>query len=169
MWRRLQRRVRRHGGRLLHGRVPLPLIFDEPRDAAPGRAIVDAVGEDHSHLFEAWSFRSAREWSFNALQRAMEHLPDGIYRAKGLVRLDLPTGDYGVLQLTGRRAWLRLCEPDGPAEGPSVTELVFIGQRGATSNEAIAAHFEDAHAEAADPAAPPQIVTDLRAFSVVFT
>lgn len=150
-----------------HGKVPLELIFDAAQDASPVQPSGSSHAEDHSHLFEAWSFRSERRWSFNALQRATEHLPTDIYRAKGLIRLDLATGDYGVLQMTGRRAWLRLCPPDPSDEDP-VTELVFIGKRGATTNEAIAAHFENAHAEAATPAAEPHIVTDLRAFSVIF-
>lgn len=153
-----------------HGKVPLGLIFDGSRDPAPAQPASHnhAHDEDHSALFEAWSFRSGRAWSFNALQRAMEHLPTDIYRAKGLVRLDLPTGDHGILQMTGRRAWLRLCPP--AADGPDldVTELVFIGKHGATTDRALADHFETAHAEATDPARPPHIISDLRAFSVIF-
>lgn len=147
-----------------HGKVPLELIFDEARAPSPARSSGGGHGEDHSHMFEAWSFRSERRWSFNALQRATEKLPAGIYRAKGLVRLDLPTGDYGVLQMTGRRAWLRLC---ASGEDPA-TELVFIGKRGTTSNAALAAHFDSAHAQACNPSEEPQIITDLRAFNVIF-
>jgi len=120
-----------------HGRVPLALIFDEALNRSHDRLSPGAGRMDHSGLFEAWSFRSERRWSFNALQRATENLPTEIYRAKGLVRLALATGDFGVLQMTGRRTWLRLCEPDASGEDP-VTELVFIGTRGATSHEAIA-------------------------------
>ena len=151
-----------------HGRVPLDLIFDAAHHSAPSPAGTHGHEHDHSAQFEAWSFRSDRAWSFNALQRAMEHLPTDIYRAKGLVRLDLPTGDYGILQMTGRRAWLRLCAPAVDAPAPDETELVFIGKRGATTDGALADHFDNAGAAAADPANPPHIITDLRAFSVIF-
>ncbi len=157
-----------------HGRVPLDLIFDMPHGSAAALGPADGHAghahghdEDHSSQFEAWSFRSDRAWSFKALQRAMEHLPAGIYRAKGMVRLDLATGDHGIMQMTGRRAWLRLCEPE---DGAAVveTELVFIGKRGATTDGALAGHFETAFAEAGDPANVSYVVSDLRAFSVIF-
>lgn len=158
-----------------HGKIPLGLIFDVVHGRAtpaPSEHPVEHPGDHHhdddGHAFEAWSFRSNRAWSFNALQRAVEHLPTDIYRAKGLVCLDLPTGDYGVLQMTGRRAWLRLCEPGAANEPPSATELVFIGKRGATTEEALAAHFENALAEASAPPVAPHIISDLRAFSVIF-
>jgi hypothetical protein len=62
----------------------------------------------HDQEFATWTFRSQAKWSFNALQRVVEHLPQGIFRAKGMVQLDLETDDYGILQVTGRRGWLRL-------------------------------------------------------------
>jgi hypothetical protein len=36
---------------------------------------------------------------FSALQRTVEALPRDMYRAKGIVGLDLETGDYGILQV----------------------------------------------------------------------
>jgi hypothetical protein len=39
-----------------------------------------------------------------------QSIPLGIFRTKGLVRLDLGTDDYGLLQVTGRRGWLKLVE-----------------------------------------------------------
>ncbi|MEM8853093.1 MAG: GTP-binding protein [Pseudomonadota bacterium] len=157
------------------GVVPLDLIFGTPAvrpqqgSGAPHSHHNGDGHADHGTVFDAWSFHSTKAWSFNALQRAMEHLPLGIYRAKGLVKLDLPTGDYGVMQMTGRRAWLRLCEPlDGEA-GVEETELVFIGTKGATSDEALHAHFERAWADANDPAITSYTVSDLRAFTVLFS
>ncbi|GAB5376361.1 MAG: zinc metallochaperone GTPase ZigA [Acuticoccus sp.] len=147
------------------GAVPLDIVFGGPLRAAEG---APAAGHDHAGAFEAWSYRSERAWSFNALQRAMEGLPRGIYRAKGLVRLDLRTRDHGILQMTGRRTTLRLAEPaDGePALGE--TELVFIGEHGATSDAALRDLFDRSFREAHDPALPAHTVTDLRAFNVVF-
>ena len=84
-----------------------------------------------------------------------------------MVRLDLETGDWGILNLTGKRAWLKLCGPDSTEQEPDTTELVFIGQAGSTSNEAIAAHFE-ASFQAAMERDKPHVVKDLRALQVVF-
>lgn len=169
------------------GEVPLDLIFNDRASAAlAGPRPADAPGHgenghhDHDHhdhgnqdqghdvAFEAWSYRSDRAWSFAALQRAVDRLPGGIYRAKGTVRLDLPTGDHGILQMTGRRAWLRLCEPGADDPGTIATELVFIGTPGTTSNEDIGALFEQALIDASHPESDGYIVSDLRSFNVVF-
>ncbi len=73
-----------------------------------------------------------------------------------------------MLQLTGKRSWLRLCEP-GAGDLPR-TELVFIGSPGATSDEAIRAHFDNAfeEANARSRSGEGYVVSDLRAFNVVF-
>ncbi|MGH7091159.1 MAG: CobW family GTP-binding protein, partial [Stellaceae bacterium] len=115
-----------------YGVVPLELVFGDQlsamASAAPGVVRSDD-GDEHGAegLFEAWSYRDEAAWSFKALERAAAGLPKGIYRAKGIVRLDLPTGDYGLFHLAGRRSWLQLC---APAEGDVTTELVFVGDRG---------------------------------------
>ena len=107
-------------------------------------------GHDHAHenQFDTWTFTSDEEWSFNALQRAVENLPRDIYRAKGVVRLDLETRDYGVLQVTGRRGTLRLREPDRSSDGPEKTELVFIGKQGSTSTNDLRELFDRSLEEA---------------------
>lgn len=86
------------------------------------------------------------------------------------MRLALETGDHGLLQLTGRRCWLRLFEPDPTAPTPVTTELVFIGAPGTTTDAAIAAVFEEAVREQAaiDLAGTGHVVDDLRSFDVVF-
>ena len=118
--------------------------------------------------FATWTFRSQAEWSFNALQRAVEHLPKGIYRAKGMVRLDLETDDYGILQVTGRRGWLKLVEPESDEDEVVTTELVFIGKPGSTSNDDLNFHFEQAWQAANSQGEEGYTVTDLRAFNVIF-
>ena len=159
------------------GVVPLDLIFaDRLSQALDGvRGDVDshhervqAEGDRLDETFETWTFHSDQFWSFNALQRAVEDLPKGIYRAKGMVRLDLDTGDWGILNLTGKRAWLKLCGPDSPESEPDRTELVFIGKRGSTSNGALAAQFEASLQAARDPSGEPHVVKDLRALQLVF-
>jgi G3E family GTPase len=122
----------------------------------------------HDQEFATWTFRSQAKWSFNALQRAVEHLPLGIFRAKGMVRLDLETDDYGILQVTGRRGWLKLIEPESDEAEIVTTELVFIGKPGSTSNEELKLHFEHAWQAANDQGEEGYTVTDLRAFNVIF-
>jgi len=156
------------------GEVPLDLIFDDQMSKA-----MDSLRERNNLLtpysapptngeFATWTFRSQAEWSFNALQRAVEHLPKGIYRAKGMVRLDLETDDYGILQVTGRRGWLKLVEPESDEDEVVTTELVFIGKPGSTSNDDLKAHFEQAWQAANAQGEEGYIVTDLRAFNVIF-
>ena len=160
-----------------HGRVPLELIFHQTNSTAMesvrGRragVIGDQQGTVQSeHPFSTWTFRSDESWSFNALERAVADLPRDIYRGKGIVQLDLGTSDYGIFQMTGRRATLRLREPDGHRTHPVDTELVFIGKPGTVTDQTIATVFDQAFQAARRGSAEPHIVTDLRAFNVVFS
>ena len=43
-----------------------------------------------------------------------------------MVQLDLETDDYGILQITGRRGWLRLVEPESDEDKIVNTELVHL-------------------------------------------
>jgi len=156
------------------GEVSLDLIFDDQMSRAmeslreKNKLLTPHHEYHHDQEFATWTFRSQAEWSFNALQRAVEHLPVGIFRAKGMVRLDLETDDYGILQVTGRRGWLKLIEPE-PNEAEIVTtELVFIGRPGSTSNEDLKLHFDHAWQAANDQGEEGYTVTDLRAFNVIF-
>ena len=156
------------------GEIPLELIFDDPRleaaliAPAAHVANADPIGDGHECRFAAWTFRSEVRWSFCALQQAVENLPRGIYRVKGLVRLDLETSDYGILNVTGKRGWLKLAQPSSPADGPVTTELVFVGKPGTTTDEAIRAVFEQALAEASAQEEAGFRIKDLRAFNVIF-
>ena len=170
------------------GEVPLDLIFDdqmswamesiEERNKILTRhneqhndeefAQTLPVATQHNKEFANWTFRSDEEWSFNAIQRAVESLPQGIFRAKGMVRLDLETGEYGVLQVTGRRGWLKLVEPESEEDEPVNTELVFIGKPDSTSNDDIKDHFELAWQAAKNQGTQEGRVSDLRAFTVQF-
>jgi G3E family GTPase len=170
------------------GEVPLDLIFDDQMSWAmesleeSNRLLTLQndqhheekftqklpVATQHNKEFANWIFRSDEEWSFNALQRAVESLPQGIFRAKGMVRLDLETGEYGVLQVTGRRGWLKLVEPESEDDEPVNTELVFIGKPDSTSNDDLKDHFEQAWLAAKNQGTQEGRVSDLRAFTVQF-
>jgi hypothetical protein len=88
---------------------------------------------------------------------------------KGTVRLDLETGDYGILQVTGKRAWLKLTEPESSETVSVSTELVLIGKPGTNTNESIEMIFQQALEDARSQGSEGYVVKDLRAFSVVFT
>jgi len=156
------------------GEVSLDLIFDDQMSRAmeslreKNKLLTPHHEYHHDQEFATWTFRSQAEWSFNALQRAVEHLPVGIFRAKGMVRLDLETDDYGILQVTGRRGWLKLVEPESNEAEIVTTELVFIGRPGSTSNEGLKLHFDHAWQAANDQGEEGYTVTNLRAFNVIF-
>jgi len=156
------------------GEVSLDLIYDDQMSRAmeslreKNKLLTPHHEYHHDQEFATWTFRSQAEWSFNALQRAVEHLPVGIFRAKGMVRLDLETDDYGILQVTGRRGWLKLVEPESNEAEIVTTELVFIGRPGSTSNEDLKLHFDHAWQAANDQGEEGYTVTDLRVFNVIF-
>jgi G3E family GTPase len=129
----------------------------------------DQKSTEDEHSFHTWTFRSDERWSFDALERAMGNLPREIYRAKGIVQLDLDTGDYGILQMSGRRTTLKLSEPDASMIAPIMTELVFIGASEAVTEQRISAVFEEALHAASHDSDETHIVTDLRAFNVLFS
>jgi len=154
------------------GEVPLGLIYDDMANHAMARVQSAQAGEHehqhHNNEFKTWTYCSEASWSFSALQRAVEALPRDIYRAKGIVRLDLETGDYGILQVTGKRAWLKLSEPESPETVPVSTELVLIGKPGTNTNKSIGMVFEQALEDARSQGSEGYVVKDLRAFNVVF-
>lgn len=123
--------------------------------------------DDHANMFTTWTYRTERHFSFNAMQRAIEHLPDGIYRAKGTVKLAIDPDERGILQVTGSRGWLKL-DGNWPATDTPMTELVFIGKPGASTNDGIRDHFEQALEAAERQGDEGYLVSDLRAFNVVF-
>jgi G3E family GTPase len=157
------------------GEVPEDLIFDDQTNNAMADLCEHLTENPNPNLphnqsseFVTWTYRSEALWSFNALQRAVENLSRDIYRAKGIIRLDLDTRDYGILQVTGKRGWLKLAEPEPPEDGPVTTEIVFIGKSGKIKNEDIRGLFEQAFEDANSQGDEGYTVTDLRSFNVVF-
>ncbi|GIX14679.1 MAG: cobalamin biosynthesis protein CobW [Paracoccaceae bacterium] len=110
------------------GRLPRALLAGPAPDARgprPGHARGPAHDHDHDHGDEfesrAWVTRDPIPQA--AFRRAMEELPPGLLRAKGIVNLD---GARAVFQLVGKRRSLRI-EP-GPA--PAESHVVAIARRG---------------------------------------
>ena len=108
------------------GKIPLAAVTEVAGEPSL-RAHLDHSGHSHSHLrddgFEAHAFRFEGPLSARALQAFLDTgLPEGLFRAKGIVGLDSSSARY-VFQLCGRRASFE------PYDG-DVTEsrLVFIGR-----------------------------------------
>jgi G3E family GTPase len=169
-----------------HGRVPVEMVLGINAFDATRRDLdhADAVhvehdgccqsgcrhaplAHNHGEMFATWTYRTDRPFSFGALQRAIEHLPEDIYRAKGKVKLDIDAGERGILQVTGRRGWLTLDGAWHVNEEP-VTELVCIGRPGAVTRDRICDHFNKALDDAGRFAEEGYLIEDLRAFSVAF-
>jgi G3E family GTPase len=127
-----------------HANVPLELIlnvgeFDAERLAsrAPQAVHVHAEGEHHTHaqhdhdhtdhslIFSTWNWQSDQPLSAKALKRMIEHLPETIYRAKGLFYLVDSPDKRAVLQVVGQRANLSF---DGEAWGDTTphSQMVVI-------------------------------------------
>lgn len=115
-----------------NGHVPIDLLLDTGlADRVMSRS-PDAA--DHGLTVDTWSFASDRPFDVRELKSAIWHLPRGIVRAKGIIRLgDDPTRPM-VFQLVGRRATLtplktQAALPRTPATDPT-TRVVVIGVEG---------------------------------------
>ena len=145
------------------------MIFDDQLSRALDGVREGRPDQDNHHgLFRTWTYRSDEAWSFNALQRAVDGLPSDIYRAKGIVRLDLETSDYGIFRFAGRRSWLRLRELGAATPEETKTELVLIGKPGVITDAGLRTHLDSALAAARTAAEDGYIINDLRAFEAIF-
>ncbi|MDP1850165.1 MAG: GTP-binding protein [Solirubrobacteraceae bacterium] len=90
----------------------------------------DHPGHDHAAHpdFETWSWSGAAPLSGAGLVAALEALPDGIVRAKGLLHLREDPQRRYVLQLVGRRYSIEADRSWG--EGTPASQLVVIGLPG---------------------------------------
>lgn len=140
-----------------HGQVPLALVlgvghFDPERlikvsqsDVHVHTASADSDTHDHHHhdhslIYETWHYFSKTQLSLKALQRAVERLPNDIFRAKGFVYVDRLPEQRGILQVVGQRINLHAGAAWGDA--PPQTNLVFIGLPGAIDPAVLQKHFD---------------------------
>ena len=140
------------------GEVPLELIlgvglYDLERIMPrPSREVHVHEGEtdhhhhdDHATIFDSFSWRSDKPIAFKALKKAVEDLPVGVFRAKGILYIETAPDRRGVLHVVGKRGTLKLGEPWGDVTPHS--QIVAIGQPGEVDGEALAALFESTLAE----------------------
>src|SRR5205085_987695 len=122
------------------------LSADVVLGSGPGVGRAPAAGHghhdhDHDHpAFETWSWNRTDAISGAGLVDALQALPAGVIRAKGLLHLaEDPVNRY-VLQAVGRRFTIEADRPWGDAT-PS-TQLVVIGLPGSVDERHLAATLE---------------------------
>ncbi len=94
--------------------------------------------DDHHHpAFESWSWSGEAPLSGAGLVEALQALPDGVVRAKGLLHLREDPASRYVLQVVGRRFSVEADRPWGDATPAS--QLVVIGLPGAVDPDALEA------------------------------
>ncbi len=143
------------GVRVLHsvrGDVPFDLLLGvgafDPNKVLPDAAdvhVADADADvrdrrlDHDLVFSRWSFTSERPLQPDRVRAALDALPVGIYRAKGLLDVQGEPTRRVVVQVVGRRVDVEL----GNAwdDVPRRSQLVAIGLEGSFDPDALEASF----------------------------
>ena len=126
-----------------YGRVPLELIFEAGSRSFESWRQDSAQGRDkhvHGHAFTSWHWTSDRPLSLPGLRSVLGTLPEGVYRAKGILCFEeLPVYRY-VLQMVGRRYTIEETGRWG-SELPR-SEIVLIGARGGIDAKALQGSFD---------------------------
>ena len=110
--------------------VPLALVLGiggshfDTTHGEPGHECGPSCGHSHEHGFSSVSFTGEGTIDPDRFQRFLEGLPDGVFRAKGFLRLPENPAPF-TFHLVGRRFTLE----ETPAARESSCRLVFIGTR----------------------------------------
>ena len=147
--------------------VPLSLLIGN------GSFQLDEVLKDtstHKMDFQTWTYKSNEPFTFIAIRKILEGLPNEIYRSKGFIQLEDAPLEQGLFQMTGGRAWLRLGHPwQNPIR---TTRLVFIGKANEIDSEKVNEHIDACQKKysrkALDENEEPVLIEDLRALTVMF-
>ena len=119
----------------------------DPDRMLPGPSGVhvhDAGADDHEHhdhdtVYARWSFTSERPLQPDRVRAALDALPLGVYRAKGILYVQGEPNRRVVVQVVGRRIEVDLGEHWGEAEKRS--QLVAIGLREGVDADALESAF----------------------------
>lgn len=85
--------------------------------------------DDHTLVFDSWSWHGTQPLSFDQLRHALKNLPRSIYRAKGIIQLAEMPEKRLVAQVVGKRITMYGAEEDWGNQTPH-SDLVFIGEQG---------------------------------------
>jgi G3E family GTPase len=91
--------------------------------------------DDHTLVFDTWTYTSEEPMMYGLLEQVLTHLPDTVFRAKGFIQAVEKPHRRLVFHLVGRRATVSAGEPwddDKPQ-----TRLVFIARRGTVNIAAV--------------------------------
>lgn len=130
---------------------------------------IDKIGNKVHVEFKTWTYHSDEKFTFMAVRKALEDIPDSIYRIKGFIHLEAVPGNQGIFQMTGGRSWLRL--GNFWQETERKTRLVFIGKKSIEDSHKINAHFDwcqQKYCREELEKSPPIMVKDMKALSIVF-
>jgi G3E family GTPase len=115
-----------------HGALPLDAILGLAGDR-PAPTPEEAGDETHA-VHETFSTSTAEPIDRDALESLAASLPDGVIRAKGILRLAESPDTRSVFQLVGRRWEI---DPAGDWTPEDSSRLVFIGLPGSIDRDAI--------------------------------
>ncbi len=108
--------------RSIHSDVPLSLLVET--DPGHTRALPPA-SQTHSHsAFESWVFQTEELVSVQKLEDFVFNIPASVYRIKGLLRSDGPTGWNLIHAVSGRFD----ISPFEPTDASERSRMVFIGK-----------------------------------------
>ncbi len=110
-------------------------------------AVAEHEHDDHDTVYARWSFTSERPLQPDRVRAALDALPVGVYRAKGILHVQGEPHRRVVVQVVGRRVEVELGEPWEDAAKRS--QLVAIGLREGVDAEALEAAFRACEVEEA--------------------
>lgn len=145
------------GARILktsHGKVPLQVVLDQIDACSAVPPTLRPIGlgmRGHAGL-TSWHWESGKPISLERLRGVFSGLPDGVYRAKGIVHLDDLPGYRVLLQMVGRRSSLAVA---GAWDGQRpATRIVLIGKQESVDAAEMRSVFDACVADAGTAASP---------------
>jgi G3E family GTPase len=125
----------------VEGRVPPALLLGR-RDPEAGADLLPPHDElpPADAAFASWSYRSELLLGRTRVWQALNDLPHGVIRAKGVFHFGEAPGYRTILQMVGRRVQVYRGEPWG--DQPPTNQLVAIGTPGVIANDELQARLD---------------------------
>ncbi|HKO68891.1 MAG TPA: GTP-binding protein [Burkholderiaceae bacterium] len=119
----------------LNGDVPIELVLGPTAQAVSLRGLKESDHGDHGERFTAHVFRCAMPLGETKLNSVIQQLPPGVFRLKGLVRLDSNPQRLRLVQGVRTRCSISDAPPHIEQEGST---LVVIGAKGLLNDSDLA-------------------------------
>ena len=101
--------------------------------------------DDHTQVFDTWSYQTAEALSLEALREAARKLPASVYRCKGVVRTVEEPDRRVILQVVGKR--VDIAVGDKWTDSEPRTRLVAIGSRHGVDGDLLRKVFDRCRSE----------------------